>query len=31
MGMIRYIFGDLYVPLATAARTRRMLARPHAA
>jgi hypothetical protein len=31
MGMIRYTFGDLFVPLATAARTRRMLARPHAA
>jgi hypothetical protein len=31
MGMIRYSFGDLYVPLTTAARTRRMLARPHAA
>src|ERR1700712_1100910 len=30
-GMTRYTFGDLYVPLATAARTRRMLARPHAA
>ena len=32
MGMIRgNTFGDLFVPLTTAARTRRMLARPHAA
>jgi hypothetical protein len=30
MGMIRYTFGDLFVPVTTAARTRRMLARPHA-